>query len=63
MSRLTDNGRRLLAASADTDLADNLTFTLQASRLVNFDRNFNRRFVQTAFTAVLHLEFFSGPIK
>jgi len=60
-SRLTDNGRRAFNFNADTDVAENMTFSLQASRVVTFDRNFNRRFVQTVFTAVFQLQFFSGP--
>jgi hypothetical protein len=60
-SRLTDNGRRAFNFNADTDVAENMTFSLQGSRVVTFDRNFNRRFVQTVVTAVFQLNFFSGP--
>ena len=59
-SRLTDNGRRAVNFNADTDIAENMTFSLQASRVVTFDRNFGRRFVQTVLTAVFQLQFFSG---
>ena len=62
-SRLTDNGRRALSLNADTDVADNMTFSLQGSRVVTFDRNFNRRFVQTVLTAVFQLQFFAGAMK
>ena len=58
-SRLTDNGRRAFNINADTDVADNMTFSLQGSRVVTFDRNFNRRFVQTVITAVFQLQFFA----
>lgn len=58
-SRLTDNGRRAFNFNADTDVADNMTFSLQGSRVVTFDRNFNRRFVQTVITAVFQLNFFA----
>lgn len=61
-SRLTDNGRTQLSLNADTDLADNMTFSLQASRVVTFDRNFNRRFTQTVFSAVLNIQFFGGAL-
>lgn len=61
-SRLTDNGSRRLALNADTDLADNMTFSLLASRVVTFDRNFNRRFTQTVFSAVLNIQFFGGAL-
>ena len=62
-SRLTDNGRRAFNFNADTDVAENMTFSLQASRVVTFDRNFSRRFVQTVVTAVFQLQFFSGAGK
>ncbi len=62
-SRLTDNGRRVLALTADADLATDMTFGLQASRLVSFDRNFNRRFTQTVLSAVLELKFFGGSLR
>jgi hypothetical protein len=59
-SRLTDNGRDALSLNADTDLAENISFSLQASRVVTFDRNFNQRFTQTLLSAVLNIQFFSG---
>lgn len=62
-SRLTDNGRRAFNFNADTDVAENMTFSLQGSRVVTFDRNFNRRFVQTVITAVFQLQFFAGVGK
>jgi hypothetical protein len=62
-SRLTDNGRRVIALSADADLATDMTFGLQASQLVSFDRNFNRRFTQTILSAVLELKFFGGALR
>jgi hypothetical protein len=62
-SRLTDNGRRVIAVSADADLASDMTFGLQASQLVSFDRNFNRRFTQTVLSAVLELKFFGGALR
>jgi hypothetical protein len=62
-SRLTDNGRQAFSASAATDLADNLTFSLQGSRVVNFDRNFNRKIVQTVFSTALQLQFFGGALR
>jgi hypothetical protein len=59
-SRLTDNGQNRFSLNADTDLADDISFSLQASRVVTFDRNFNRRFTQTLFSAVLNIQFFGG---
>ncbi|MEO7962531.1 MAG: hypothetical protein ABIT38_01325, partial [Gemmatimonadaceae bacterium] len=63
VSRLTDNGRRAFNLNADTDVADNLTFSLQGSRVVTFDRTFNRRIVQTVLSAVFQLQFFAGAVK
>jgi len=62
-SRLSDNGRRVISLSADADLASDMTFGLQASQLVSFDRNFNRRFTQTVLSAVLELKFFGGALR
>jgi hypothetical protein len=62
-SRLTDNGRHAFTFNADTDLAQDLTFSLQGSRVVTFDRNFNRRFTQTVFSAVLNIQFFGGASR
>jgi hypothetical protein len=62
-SRLTDNGRRAFTLNADTDVADNATFSLQGSRIVNFDRNLNRRLTQTVITAVLQMQFFAGDLR
>jgi hypothetical protein len=61
-SRLTDNGRNQFIMNADTDLADDVSFSLQASRVVTFDRNFNRRFTQTLISAVLNIQFFGGAL-
>lgn len=61
-SRLTDNGRSAISLNADTDLADNVSFSFQASRVVTFDRNFNRRFTQTLISAVLNIQFFGGAL-
>ena len=40
-------------APVDADVAENATLSLQGSRIVNFDRNLNRRLTQTVITAVL----------
>src|SRR5207237_10036903 len=62
-SRLTDNGRRSFTMNGASDLADNLRLSLRGSRLANFDRNFNRKFVQTVFTAAMQLQFFAGAMR
>jgi len=59
-SRLLDNGRWSLSLNADTDVAENLTFVMQGARIVTFDDNLGRRFVQTVLTTALQLQFFSG---
>jgi hypothetical protein len=62
-SRLTDNGRHAITLNADTDVAENATFSIQGSRIVNFDRNLNRRLTQTVITAVLQMQFFAGDLR
>ena len=62
-SRLTDNGRRAFTLNADADVAENATFSIQGSRIVNFDRNLNRQFTQTVVTAVLQMQFFAGDLR
>jgi hypothetical protein len=62
-SRLTDNGRRAFNVNAGTDLSETLIFSLQGSRVVNFDRNFNRQFTQTVLSAVLQMNFFAGALR
>jgi hypothetical protein len=62
-SRLTDNGRTAFTVNADTDVAENATFSIQGSRIVNFDRNLNRRLTQTVITAVLQIQFFAGDLR
>ena len=57
-SRLADNGRNAVSLSADTDLSDTVIFTLQGSRVVTFDNNFNRRATQLVFSTVLQVQFF-----
>ena len=62
-SRIVDNGRNAVSLNADTDVADNLTFSLQASRITTFDNNLNRRITQTVLSAVLQLSFFAGVMR
>jgi len=62
-SRLSDNGRRAISFSADTDVAENFSTSFVASRVESFDRNLNRRFTQTVLSAVLHLQFYAGEMK
>jgi cell surface protein SprA len=62
-SRIADNGREAFSFNADTDVADNLTFSLQGAQIVTFDNNLNRRLKQVVFSAVLQLSFFAGEMK
>jgi hypothetical protein len=62
-SRLADNGRQAITLNADTDIAENLTFSLQSARIVTFDNNLNRRFTQIVLSAVLQISFFAGEMR
>jgi len=62
-SRLSDNGRHTVTLNMDTEVAENLSFSLTGSRSVNFDETFNRRFTQMVVTAVLNLSFFAGELR
>jgi cell surface protein SprA len=62
-SRLADNGRQAITLNADTDIAENLTFSLQSARIVTFDNNLNRRFTQIVLSAVLQISFFAGELR
>ena len=61
--RLADNARNVFSLSADTDVNETMTFSLQGSRTVTIDRNYNRRLTQNVLTAALQLQFFSGELK
>ena len=62
-SRLADNGRQSITLNADTDIAENLTFSLQSARIVTFDNNVNRRLTQIVLSAVLQIAFFGGEMR
>ncbi|MES2177618.1 MAG: cell surface protein SprA [Gemmatimonadota bacterium] len=57
-SRLADNGRTSISLNADTDLSETLIFTLQGSRVVTYDRNFNRTATQYLISTVFQIQFF-----
>ncbi|HXD48525.1 MAG TPA: cell surface protein SprA [Gemmatimonadaceae bacterium] len=57
-SRLQDNGRQAFNLTADTNLNENLVFTVQGSHVVTFDNNLSHRFAQTIFSTVLQVNFF-----
>ena len=60
-SRLQDNGRRAINLTADTNVQDNMIFTVQGSHVVVFDNNLNRRFAQTVGSIVLQVQFYATP--
>lgn len=62
-SRLADNGRDAISFNADTDVADNLTFSLQGARIITYDDNLNRRLSQVVLSAVLQISFFAGTLR
>jgi hypothetical protein len=61
--RLADNARHVFSLSADTDVNETMTFSLQGSRTVTLDRNYNRRLTQNVLTAALQMQFYSGSLK
>jgi hypothetical protein len=63
VKRIADNGRWALNARAETDVAENASFSLSASRTVTYDEVNDRRFTQFVLSAVLQLEFFAGELK
>ncbi len=62
-SRLADNGRQAFTLTADTDVAENLKFSLQSSRIVTFDNNLDRRFTQYVLSAILQIAFYAGELR
>lgn len=62
-SRLADNGRRSISLNADTDVAENLTFSLQGAHITTFDNNLNRRVTQIVFSTVLQIAFYAGELR
>lgn len=62
-SRLADAGREAISFNADTDVAENLTFSLQGARIITFDVNANRRISQVVFSAVLQIAYFAGELR
>jgi hypothetical protein len=59
-SRLGDQGRTSFNLNADTDLNEALLFTLQASRVITYDNNLNRRVNQFVLSTVLQIQFSAG---
>ena len=59
-SRLADNGRSAVSLNADADLSQTLVFTLQGSRVVTYDNNFNRRATHLVLSTVFQVQFFGA---
>lgn len=60
---LTNSGRRAFNLNANTDLSDQLTFTLTGSHVVTFDRAYNRQTTSLIFSTVLQIHFFGGELR
>jgi len=60
-SRLSDIGRSSVSMNADTDLSETVIFTLQGSRVITYDNNFNRRATQYVLSTVFQVQFFGEP--
>jgi hypothetical protein len=61
--RMQDLGRWGVNMNADTDIAENMTFSMTLSRSSNYDNLYDRRFTQMVITATLHLTFFAGDLR
>jgi hypothetical protein len=57
-----DLGRRAFSFGANSDVAENTTLGLTGSRVTIFNRNFGTQTTQTVLSAVLQINFFSGPL-
>jgi hypothetical protein len=62
-SRLADNGRQAISMSAETEVAANVSFSLQLSHVLNYDNNFNRRDTQFVVTTSFVVQFFANNAR
>ena len=60
--QLANSGRYAFNINADTQLSDDLTFTMTGARVITYDKQNNRRFEQTIFSMVFNLTFFAGEL-
>ncbi|GLC24411.1 cell surface protein SprA [Roseisolibacter agri] len=58
-----DNGRRALSFSANSDVAETLTLSLNGTHVTTFNNNLNQRISQTVFSAVLQLSFGAAQLR
>ncbi|MBX6332813.1 MAG: cell surface protein SprA, partial [Gemmatimonadaceae bacterium] len=61
--RVTDNGRWAVTANADSDVSDTMSLTFLLARILTYDNAFDRRFSQTVFSVVFHLQFSAGQLR
>ena len=58
-----DNGRRAFSFSANSDVAEAMTLSLNGTHVQTFNNNLNQRLGQTVFSAVLQLTFGAAQLK
>jgi hypothetical protein len=58
-----DYGRRAVSFSANSDVAESMTLSLNGTRVMTFNRNINQRLAQTVFSAVLQLSFGAAQLR
>ena len=60
--RVTDNGRWALMLNADSDVSETLSLSLLLMRVLTYDNAYDRRFSQTVFSVVFHLNYGVGSM-
>src|SRR5690606_29402459 len=60
--RVTDNGRWALSLNADSDVSETLSLSLLLMRVLTCDNAYDRRFSQTVFSVVFHLNYGVGEM-
>jgi hypothetical protein len=60
--RVTDNGRWALMLNADSDVSETLSLSLLLMRVLSYDNAYDRRFSQTVFSVVFHLNYAVGQM-
>jgi hypothetical protein len=60
--RVTDNGRWAVSLNADSDVSETLSLSLLLMRVLSYDNAYDRRFSQTVFSVVFHLNYGVGEM-
>ena len=60
--RVTDNGRWAVMVNADSDVSQTLSLSLLLMRVLTYDDAYDRRFSQTVFSVVFHLNYGVGEM-